>query len=437
MLTPRSPSVTNSNIMRTLLMILLASAVAFAQEGVPKGPAQGPPPKNLTKQADGHISANTEPASTTDFEVHVVVPGDTLSKLSVATLNDLKLWPQLWEQNAHIVNPHWIYPNDKILIRKVTPIAAAEPPPPPPEPVVAPPPPEPTIQPSKVRLVAAVVPPPPPAPRSVIDVSPARRYSEVKPSDLYCSGFIRSTPVASELKVTAVVDTERALLAGDGNYVYLNQGSQASIRAGATYQVIRPTRKVDSPTRATQDRDLGTHYLQIAQVRIMTAQDASSTARVTESCEPVEAGDLVVPYTRAPFPALPQRRAFSPSMKASGQAQGKVVMGINVLLNSSSAAFKGSSRLAGAGQGPLTTVERGIAGEGNVVYVDVGRQNTKPGDLFIVFRDTEETKSDGTKETHRNAIGELVILGAEDRAATALVTYSTDAIALGDSVERR
>jgi hypothetical protein len=423
--------------MRTLLMILLASVVAFAQEGVPKGPAQGPPPKNLTKQADGHFSANTEPASTADFEIHVVVPGDTLSRLSVATLNDMKLWPQLWEQNAHIVNPHWIYPNDKILIRKVTPIAAAEPPPPPPEPVVAPPPPDPPFQPSRVKLVAAPVPQPIPPARSIIDVSPARTFPQVKASDLYCSGFIRSVPVASDLKVTAVVDTERALLAGDGNYVYLSQGSQSAIKAGATYQVIRPTRRVDSPTRPAQDRDLGMHYLQIAQIRVVTVQDVASTARVTESCEAVEAGDLVVPYTRAPFPALPERRTFSSSMRASGQAQGKVVMGMSVLLNSGSVVFKGSSRLAGAGQGALTTVERGIAGEGNVVYVDVGRQNAKPGDLFIVFRDTVETASDGTKETHRNAVGELVILGVEDRAATALVTYSTDAIALGDSVERR
>lgn len=418
-------------------MILLASVVAFAQEGVPKGPAQGPPPKNLTKQPDGHFSANTEPASTADFEIHVVVPGDTLSRLSVATLNDMKLWPQLWEQNAHIVNPHWIYPNDKILIRKVTPIAAAEPPPPPPEPVVAPPPPDPPFQPSRVKLVVAPMPQLIPPARSIIDVSPSRRFSEVKASDLYCSGFIRSAPVTSDLKVTAVVDTERALLAGDGNYVYLTQGSQSGIKAGATYQVIRPTRKVDSPSRPAQDRDLGMHYLQIGQIRIVTVQDIASTARVTESCEPVEAGDLVVPYTRAPFPALPERRPFSSSMKASGQSQGKVVMGMSVLLNSSSAAFKVSSKLAGAGQGPLMAVERGIAGEGNVVYVDVGRQNAKPGDLFIVFRDTVETATDGTKETHRNAVGELVILGVEDRAATALVTYSTDGIALGDSVERR
>ena len=48
------------------------------------------------------------------------------------------MWPQLWEQNEHIINPHWIYPDDKILIRPVTPLAEAKPPEPAPEPVTPP-----------------------------------------------------------------------------------------------------------------------------------------------------------------------------------------------------------------------------------------------------------------------------------------------------------
>ena len=51
-------------------------------------------------------------------------------------LKDTKLWPQLWEMNEHIVNPHWIYPNDKILIRKIVKITEAVPPPDVVEPIV-------------------------------------------------------------------------------------------------------------------------------------------------------------------------------------------------------------------------------------------------------------------------------------------------------------
>ena len=69
-------------------------------------------------------------------------------------------------------------------------------------------------------------------------------------------------------------------------------------------------------------------------------------------------------------------------------------------------------------------------------------EGLKPGDLFIVYREIEVEDDavaiDRKKIEHqRAAIGEIVILKVEDRAATALVTYSTAGISLGDSVERR
>src|SRR5262245_6755938 len=118
--------------MRILPLTLLLAAVTILGQEKPaeKGPlpAQGPPPKNLTKQPDGHFSANSEPKNPENNELHVVVSGETLSGVSRDVLKDGRLWPQIWEQNEHIVNPHWIYPNDKILIRSVTRISEATPP---------------------------------------------------------------------------------------------------------------------------------------------------------------------------------------------------------------------------------------------------------------------------------------------------------------------
>jgi hypothetical protein len=200
---------------------------------------------------------------------------------------------------------------------------------------------------------------------------------------------------------------------------------------------------VDNPSRDVATRNLGTHYLEIAQVTVVLGQDNTAMARVTQSCEAVEVGDLVVPYTRAQFPTLPSRRPFSPTMKASGQMPGTIVMTKNVLLNLGST-VKGSTRLAGvgAGKGNLGDLERGIAGENHVVYVDIAKSSgVKPGDLFIVYREmaeTDGTLAAGVKPAKRKtAVGEIVILRVEDRASTALVTYSTDALSLGDSVERR
>src|SRR5437870_13213701 len=144
--------------MRIVLAAVFLASTAFAQNPPKAVPPQGPPPKNLTVRPDGHVSANQDPANPDNFEVRVVKQGDTLSVIAGEVLKNPRLWPQLWEQNEHIINPHWIYPNDKILIRPVTVLSEAKPPEPAPEP--PPPPPAPEVEP-------APAPPPSPPPAAL------------------------------------------------------------------------------------------------------------------------------------------------------------------------------------------------------------------------------------------------------------------------------
>ena len=192
-------------------------------------PQQGPPPKNLTVRPDGHISANQDPANPEKFEVHVVKQGETLSGIAGEVLKNPRLWPQLWEQNEHIINPHWIYPNDKILIRPVTTLVEAKPPEPQaaPEPAPAPEPPREVAPPRTApppRPVAQVPTAPPPI---VFDQRPPR--PEVKYEDIYCSGFVRTEPVSKDLKVIARFDAAGAVMATEADYVYLSGGRKKGL----------------------------------------------------------------------------------------------------------------------------------------------------------------------------------------------------------------
>lgn len=45
---------------------------------------------------------------------YFVKKGDTLWDISDEYLNDPFAWPDLWEKNKHIQDPHWIYPGDSI-----------------------------------------------------------------------------------------------------------------------------------------------------------------------------------------------------------------------------------------------------------------------------------------------------------------------------------
>jgi len=50
------------------------------------------------------------------FAYRVVQKGDTFWDLSEEYLKDPFAWPDLWNANKHIQDPHWIYPGDSICI---------------------------------------------------------------------------------------------------------------------------------------------------------------------------------------------------------------------------------------------------------------------------------------------------------------------------------
>lgn len=413
------------------------ASVAYGQGKT--APPQGSPPKNLTKKADGHFTANQDPANPEKFEVYTVKMGDTLSAIAGQTLKSAKLWPQLWEQNEHIVNPHWIYPNDKILIRPITLITEATPPDPEPDPET---PPAPQVQ---------ILPQQPPAAApeqkhaDVFELAKPKPVPEIKASDLYCSGFIRTTPVPKSNKVIAKFNADRSALAAEANYIYLSQGTEDGISVGNVFQVVRPTRHINDPPNAPKkEHDLGMHYLDVAQVRVVMTQPNFAMARVVNSCEAIEVGDFMLPFERAEIPSVPRPRQYSPTMSVTGDIKGSVVMTRDVLSNFGST-FRASGKIPGVRTGTLGRLDRGVAAEGTIVYVDIGtRDGVNAGDVFVVYRPVELDgqlyalpKESKKLEDHQTAVGELVILKVEERASTALVTYAMAGVSAGDSVERR
>jgi hypothetical protein len=436
--------------MKPLFALLVASSL-WAQAPAPNKaiPQQGPPPKNLSVRPDGHVSANQDPADPGKFEVRIVKMGETLSGIAGEVLKNPRLWPQLWEQNDHIINPHWIYPNDQILIRPVTVLSEVKPPEP--EPAPEPPPaPEPAPEPRRPvqraprgdaeqqQLAAAA--------RPVLVLDEQKPVPQIKFDDLYCSGFVRTAPVADDLKVISKFDSSGAILSTDGEYVYLSHGSEDGIASGMTYQVVRPTKTLNNPfARTRSQRDLGMHYLDVAQLRVVLVQPEFSLARVIHTCgDAVDIGDILMPFKPISLPTPSRGRVFSPMMRTTSGISGMIVGTKDVRLNFGST-FVTSGITPGIHGTHLGYVQRGLATEGSIVYIDIGpNSSVQPGDVFIVYRhvDVDSPVYDFPKETDklratRTAIGEMIVVKVGERAATAVVTYSTDALALGDIVERR
>ena len=74
------------------------------------------PPGNLQLVGD-HWTAWDPPTSFPDgAEVYIIQKGDTLWDLANQYYGDPYLWPQLWERNQYIVDAHWIYPGDPLVV---------------------------------------------------------------------------------------------------------------------------------------------------------------------------------------------------------------------------------------------------------------------------------------------------------------------------------
>jgi hypothetical protein len=215
-------------------VLVLMGLILWAQPGGAESkepvPKQGTPPHPLKQLPDGHWSANQPGGSMEGYEVHTVKSGDTLWDVARESLNDPFLWPQVWELNPNILNPHWIYPGDKVLLKKMVVVA------PQPETVAPAVPPEQAPAPSAPRAAVAEVAevptqaPPAPAPVPV----PVATYSQ-----LYCAGFFTLDEIRPKIVIAGGEESDNQTLFRERDIVYLNQGALAGVKPGEEYQVVR------------------------------------------------------------------------------------------------------------------------------------------------------------------------------------------------------
>jgi hypothetical protein len=368
-------------ILALVLAVLVMGAVASgAEDRVPAGTST-PPPKNLKLVGD-HWTPWDPPAAGPDS--YIIQRGDTLWDLSGKWLGDPHLWPQIWDLNRYVLDSHWIYPGDPLGVPgKPTVVPPGGPPPSTAEEAPAAAPPE---QPSVPPTAAPVAP-----------AAPAPLLAVADAVDLYCSGFIDPSHQAPDLYVLGR-ETEREYVA-QGDVIYLNHGRDQGIAAGAVYQVRRVTDPVLHPATGA---DLGTFVARLGKIRILAAQDTTSTAVIEQSCGPIETRDEIVPWRDIPIPRIASLPKFDRWNAApSGGPDGYVV----------------------AARDKLEDV-----GGGYVVYTDLGSaKGLRPGSVLRVFRDQEPLP--------RMMLGQAVVLEAEPDTSSAKVTLAVKEIRIGDRVE--
>ncbi len=369
------------------LVVLAAAAIIVAAQDAPPAGIQTGPATVAT-----HWTKNTSYPTTIPegAAYHIVERGDTLWDLSARYLDNPYLWPQLWDNNKHIPDAHWIYPGDPVILPEVAVVSQA----------------------AGEELALG-------GPEGIVGEFGVEGAGEgqlgaaggpgaalgpvTEETALQCAMYVASRDedeslyiVGSELGGDKVALSERDI-------VYLSKGSNAGVRAGDLYSLHHASYPVKHPVSG---RRLGTKVETTGWLKVILVQEDTASAVIEESCVDVHAADYLRPFERVNVPMVVRR----PPSDRLTPPSGKVDRYIIDLQDDAS-----------------------MAGAGSFVVIDAGTDDgISPGTVFSIYRIMYPSVP-----TPRNVVGEVTVVATRDTTATAKITYSREEIMVGDQVEMR
>ena len=367
------------------------------------------PPRSLHLVGDHWTAWNPPEQFPPGTLVYRIVRGDTLWDLAAKNLGDPYLWPQIWEQNQYILDAHWIYPGDPLVlgvevvptevIGELAPTAPSEPT-------------TPADEDSGIASAASASGPP-----------QALGFED----DIYCSGYIGDADesfayhlTGSEYQVLAPQisgTADRADLSGiygetqtvkrgldSGDIVYLDGGRAGGLAPGQLLSVVEAGHLVSHPLTHAE---IGRYYRYLGRVRVLSVQDTTGIGELVHSCHPVVIGASLRPFEPEPVPLgrrTPARPVNDPA-EASTLADAPVIV--------------------------LAEDQVISLGQDHVVYIDRGSDNdVVPGDTFTIYRMNRE----GFPPV---PLGELAVLSVKRQSALARILETRSPVFLGDRLERK
>ena len=191
---------------------------------------------------------------------YTVQKGDTLWDLSQKFSDSAWLWPEMWQENNQIANPHRIYPGERIrLYRRKGSQKIAE---------------------QKLGKALAVKP--------SLDDLIHYRYTA-----LDRVGFIRKSPVDQHGTIFRVQETKEMI--HDGDVVYIRPEGNIDLVPGKRYTTYRTLTPIKD--RIT-NRYVGIQHLLTGVVEITQVEPQYAMGMIIESYRPIELDDMLMPYYR-------------------------------------------------------------------------------------------------------------------------------------------
>lgn len=274
-------------IMHPLLVVSCLSVALVAQEAPPTQQDMG----GLQALAVGEVYKTPAHGSRWEYpkevkvldgtQLYIVQKGDTFWDLGAKFLGNPFAWPQIWEQNKWIQDPHWIYPGNPLLIpMKNTALAKAGESPDGPRPEVD------DLQPDGRAGYR----------RTVLDEMAFTFQDFVQMPFIAVKGF---DGFMKDMGGVAVVDAERRdqFMHGDGEKIYLDGGKNKGIKVGDRRVLIKVAHKRHfHPDDRRMARPMGDVLHHVGIARFVQVDERSAVAVIERAMDPVELGDGLVPY---------------------------------------------------------------------------------------------------------------------------------------------
>lgn len=360
------------------------------------------PPTDLHLVGD-HWTAWSPPVSFPEgAQVYPVESGDTLWDLAGRFYGNPYLWPQIWEQNRYVLDAHWIYPGDPLVVGfEVTPIedvqAAAD-----------------EAETGEedsgagLRLARGRSAPTPLGSEDDIQCSGyIGEFDEVFPRHIIGSEYASLSPTlvpaqrAGNEYALGEIDTVKIDLSL-GDVIYLDGGSQADLLPGDLFTVVIPREKVDHPITG---KPIGRFYSYVGRVRVLSVQEETAIAEIVHGCMPVRVGAALTPYEPEPVPLARRTLPVGVNDPVSPEVLKAAPMIVRTERN-------------------LVTI-----GRDHLVYLDLGEQaGVTPGDIYSIYRMNP-------KGHPPVVIGELGILSVREKSSVAKVIESRYAVYVGDRID--
>ena len=274
---------------------------------------------------------------------------------------------------------------------------------------------------------------------------PFERVQTPTNADLYCAGFISKQLVPNANFVAGGLQTPNTTKFVNGDVIYL---SGKGYEVGQQYTILReladPNRYELFDGQHAMIKSLGQPYAELARVRVIDSRSKMAIGQIEFSCDPVNPGDIAVPFAEKPPVTFHQAVRFDRFAPSNGKVSGRIVLAKDF-----------DSEI----------------GTGAKVYMNVGStQGVKAGDYFRAVRpyeydlkdpvDSLSFKASTAEDTQkdppsidakfltrtkgplihvadmpRRALGEVVILSTTPTTSTGMVVFSLEDLHVGDNIE--